>query len=629
MATRGHLIGDSLEMGVLGHLTYSYGVPTVESKELINFDVEFDIYISTATGPSNGGSPYDLRTALSVSYLRCQQFTATGPAVSKIDVPIFRENAATQNCILQIRELVFDGTLWIPTGTILAEIIILPGDVGQYVWSPPVSIPWFEWTLSSPLTLQIGKMYGILAYSLETAANIWRWGIANGSFYPGGNFVFSNNGGGSWSEYSTQYDLPFKVYNASYAYYHDHKIDFLLELDELYEVRSDILADSQSNPLDSNVVVGPNNWVAAPFTIAKSAYLKDIDVCVYREVSSNAIVKVSIYDGDINGPKEEYWSSYIQDGLLSDLLPSWGNNMLRVREFHNFPWLVANKQYFLVISADDSNNKIHFGYKANTTGKYIMTSSNQGQSWNKLNDYGPWYMIRIFDKRMCNIVAMESEIMSTNPSNIVPWEGPNVRASGSTNDLLYSSWYAQQITPQHSGKFVMLWSWIWLDNYSTITAPPSPKSIVNVDLYNTSGGVPTGSPLAHGEINTDDMYYLVKIPGNNISTNKRVIFVPMNPVITLQAGTMYILVWGTNSTVTYMNLEMRTPSYPTSLGVGLHSIDRGQSWHSQTSNMQCAVCYGDELVVTPPVEGLDLEYVDSVGFELEIVEEESEGLGVF
>lgn len=37
VVTRGHLTGDSLEMGVLGHLTY--GLPVIESKELVLFEL--------------------------------------------------------------------------------------------------------------------------------------------------------------------------------------------------------------------------------------------------------------------------------------------------------------------------------------------------------------------------------------------------------------------------------------------------------------------------------------------------------------------------------------------------------------------------------------------------------------
>jgi len=299
IGSRGHTIDLSEEWAALGHLS-SFVEGVIVSRDLINFNMELDIENKAAgIGPENYTITFSSRTGLSLNYLKCQQFTANAD-ITDLALPIFRENAATQNAIVQIRELVLDPTsgLYVPTGSVLAEIIIAPGDVGQYVWSAPMTIPWIQWSL--PVTLEKSKMYGIYAYSLESSSTIWKWALQTGLFYGGvGDFVYSNNGGASWSTYGG-YDLTFRLWESSWSYIDSD----VYNLEMAREVEQDVILEGLVNDMnlvldqlnDAPVTVqdgSGNSKLAQTFVPAVSGRLGRVDVYNRRAFSNTTI---SIYD---------------------------------------------------------------------------------------------------------------------------------------------------------------------------------------------------------------------------------------------------------------------------------------------------------------------------------------------
>jgi len=211
IVTRGHLVDDSLEFGVLGHLSYSYGVPTIESRELIAFDFELDL-INTHIVNQQFVPPVIInRTGIDYRYWRGQQFT-TGEVClcSHISIPLHKQNQPNGPLYIEIREVNVNGY---PIGPTLGQIIVDPNNpnvpIAPTLQDPGIQI-WTDWYFDEKVFLDNG-MYCLFLWSTDTNYPSWRWGIDTNLGYDYGAFVYTNNGGVIWI-INTNYDLPFIVH---------------------------------------------------------------------------------------------------------------------------------------------------------------------------------------------------------------------------------------------------------------------------------------------------------------------------------------------------------------------------------------------------------------------------------
>jgi len=227
--------------------------------------------------------------------------------------------------------------------------------------------------------------------------------------------------------------------------------------------------------------------------------------------------------------------------------------------------------------------------------------------------FGPDYEIPSI---YCSQAADQSYYITMEAINIIP------KAAFPCVD----KWFAQQFVSSKKSNILGLKLNVFRLYGKSTTYP------LIVDIYETSGGLPTGPSLSHIELDVSTFRDSSDLDPGHYSTNDfyYAAFFQM-PVAMLNAEQMYIMVFSTYEPLEvsglcygYMGPGYGQPYIP---GVSMHSINQGATWLDDDYDFQFAEYIGEWLVKR--VEDHRLEFTDLQDFNLEVVEESTEELGIF
>lgn len=271
-------------------------------------------------------------------------------------------------------------------------------------------------------------------------------------------------------------------------------------------------------------------------------------------------------------------------------------------------------------------------------GKFVF-STNGGTSWIVYDGYDLPFKTYVEDYNCIevgienldhqSVMEIESDGLLGAGNNVYIDQSCISISGGLTNSPRYSEWYAQQVVVGVTGIFVGI-KLNTFRAYGETTSYP-----LLIDIYATSGGLPTGPSLSHVELVVNDFR-------NGYTPNPLIpehpfggdfyyaTFYAMPPVL-LNQGQMYVITFGSYEpnhigSLCYADFF----DYPP--GMELRSFDQGANWSAlyPEYDFQFAMYFG-VLQIERSEEfqmGLvnqskfELELEDAIEFELELINEE-------
>jgi len=312
-----------------------------------------------------------LRQVYGASYIVGQTFTIpTGMSeIHRLDLALGKNGNPTPNdediiCEIWTESAGFPDTL-IATADARKVYEVTSGASGG---------EWCRFLFSTPVAVTAGTQYVIVVRcAAGTSTNYIRSYWINADIYPGGNYIYSINGGTSWT--ATTGDMKFRVFgdnNIQYPFYID---------DGNY---SDVVIAEQTNQ-SSYYQIYTTNFTAQIFDSYDFNWLSSFRVYIYRQGSpGNIPVNFEIQSVDANG--DPTGTVLFSDSLIANTEITTSPAYYK---FNAGIALTPNTKYALVItmpSGGNAANNIRWYYRVTDTtipNGYAATTG--GAGWNKLS----------------------------------------------------------------------------------------------------------------------------------------------------------------------------------------------------------------------------------------------------
>jgi hypothetical protein len=141
-------------------------------------------------------SQYNSNFALYGSRFGGQSFTPVLDVLTRVELYLRRVGSPSGDLVVSVRSVI--------DGSDLASVSLSPGSVSGVM-------SWVDFDFDDVSVTPGNVYYIVVGSSGGNSANCYYWGYGSGTPYVDGALWYSNNGGGSWSEFS-QYDFCFRSY---------------------------------------------------------------------------------------------------------------------------------------------------------------------------------------------------------------------------------------------------------------------------------------------------------------------------------------------------------------------------------------------------------------------------------